>query len=464
MNCEDAANLANARLDGGLGPEETALLEIHLGECPACRAMVEATTLQDAMLRRAFAGRREAARELAERVIERMPGRRQRRIPWLAMGLSAAAGFAVAFAALRATMPIQRTVSVASTLPLITRTTQPSVAHLSLATGAVQFRCPGDAAWSAMPTGGTVPAGTKVRTGADVRCELVTADGSAIRMNANTEVAIASPRKFELSSGQTWSTVAHRATDDPFEAKAQAATFTALGTQFDLSLAEPTRVMLTVAEGKVKVGAAGASTVVDAGEQLTVAEGRLGDKQSVSNLAVATRWVNEILVMKGRDDPELAKRVDDLFAQIGQQKMSFMYEEEIRSLGDHCVIPLVRFIESDRSKDESAKRAVAARIVSDVAPAWAIPELIDLLADRSGEVRYYAALALHRLTGRDVGRSPDQWRADSWAACVAESESWKQWWGKNRERFPGVGPMQTPSEEKAPPVNVAKERAPLKKG
>jgi hypothetical protein len=334
----------------------------------------------------------------------------------------------------------------------------PAVGHLSLATGSVVFRCPGDSDWSAMPTGGAIAAGTCVKTGDDVRCEIVTTDGSQIRLNANSEVVVQEPRKFQLASGEAWSTVAHAAQMQPFCATASDATFTALGTQFDLSMAKPRKVTLTVAEGKVKVDLAGGAATVDAGERLAVAEGRLGEKQTANDLAVATRWVNEILVMKGRDDPELAKRVDDLFAQIGQQKMSFMYEEEIRALGDHCVIPLVRYIESDRSKGDAPKRVEAAKIVSDVAPPWAIGELIGLLSDKDGEVRYYAAVALRRLTGRDMERTPEQWKTDPWYACASSAETWKKWWDKNRERFPGA-PAGTGKESP-----VVKERAPLQKG
>jgi hypothetical protein len=209
----------------------------------------------------------------------------------------------------------------------------------------------------------------------------------------------------------------------------------------------------------VKVDLAGGAATVDAGERLAVADGRLGEKQTAHDLAVATRWVNEILVMKGRDDPELAKRVDDLFAQIGQQKMSSMYEEEIRALGDHCVIPLVRYVESDRSKNDAEKRVIAARIVSDVAPPWAIGELIGLLSDKDGEVRYWAAVALHRLTGHEFDRTAEQWKSDPWMACATSAETWKKWWEKNRERFPGAPAGQGSKESP-----VVKEPVPLQQG
>ena len=200
---------------------------------------------------------------------------------------------------------------------------------------------------------------------------------------------------------------------------------------------------------------------LQSGERLTVTEGHLGGKTAVDDLALATRWVNEILVMKGRDNPELARRIDDLFAQIGQHKMGFMFEDEIRRLGDHSVIPLTKYIESDRSKHEPAQRATAARIVSDVAPPWAIPNLIGLLQDGDGEVRYYAALGLRRLTGRDAGRAPEQWRKDDLFSCRQAATQWRGWWNENRANYPGSSSVDVPEPKE---LRLAREPIPMKKG
>ena len=102
---------------------------------------------------------------------------------------------------------------------------------------------------------------------------------------------------------------------------------------------------------------------VAAGQQLAVEDGRAGEPAQVDNLVAATRWLHELLMLKGRGDPELATRIDDLFAQIGETKMAYVYEQDIRALGDHCVLPLVRYIESDRSQtsSRSSKRSRSRR-------------------------------------------------------------------------------------------------------
>src|SRR5688572_14597166 len=103
MNCDDALNLISARLDGELSADRRAPLEEHLASCPACREVADGLDLQNAQLSRAFAPRRRAAGELAERVIGQLPAGTATRVTarrsfWAAWSpmLAAAAGFAVA--------------------------------------------------------------------------------------------------------------------------------------------------------------------------------------------------------------------------------------------------------------------------------------------------------------------------------------------------------------------------------
>ena len=73
MNCERAIALISARIDGELSPADSAALESHLAECPACAATAEAFELQDADMRHAFDKRRHQAGTVAERVAENLP-------------------------------------------------------------------------------------------------------------------------------------------------------------------------------------------------------------------------------------------------------------------------------------------------------------------------------------------------------------------------------------------------------
>jgi hypothetical protein len=159
--------------------------------------------------------------------------------------------------------------------------------------------------------------------------------------------------------------------------------------------------------------------------------------------------------MKGRDNAELSKRVDALLAAIGNEKMMYMYEDEIKALGDHCVLPLTRYVQSPLSTRDPGRRHHAARILTEMAQPWSIPELIELLKDNDGEIRFYAARALQRLAGRGMGRTPEQWREQNY---VNTYDEWRKWWQDNRERYP-VGPMgPTPASPNSPPMPETKAR------
>jgi ferric-dicitrate binding protein FerR (iron transport regulator) len=264
------------------------------------------------------------------------------------------------------------------------------------------------------------------------------ADGSTVRFNCATDAVLEDQRSFQISGGQMWSTVAKA--ESPFRVQAAGATVTAVGTQFDVQC-EARKATVRVAEGSTRVAAKDAQVKVDAGQMVHISDGSVGKVDRTYDLLVATRWVNELLVLKGRDSQELNRRVNDMLAQLGETKVRELYEDEIRSLGDHCVIPLARYLESDRSLGaaESEKRQRASRILSDLAQPWAIPDLIKLLEHSDGQVRSDAARALERLTGQDQGIRPEQWKNGA-GANQQGHERWQRWWQENRQRYPS-GPL-----------------------
>jgi ferric-dicitrate binding protein FerR (iron transport regulator) len=481
VNCEQADNLIGARVDREISEPDRARLEDHLAACPGCRATAAAMEGLDAELDRAFAGRRQAAAGVAERVMAEFhatgaDGARviaSRSNAWAQWGrpiLAAAAGFALAVVLLRGPWrePASggrlaigpATTAVNSAGPTTQRA--PAIGQLALATGAVFVCPPASQEWQALASGGAVDAGMRVRTGPKVRCELRMADGSEVRLNAETEVTLRSPRRVEVAGGQVFSSVRRQETGEAFVVLAQpaGATLTALGTAFDVSCASGGKAAtLTVVEGSVKLTAGAGEDVIKGGETVRVADGRLEDKRQVESLMRATQWVDEILVMKGRDNAELARRIDDIFAQLGHDKMWYMNAQEVRRLGDHCVVPLARYIQSDRSQKtegDRMKRKEAARIIADVATSSSVPELINLLADQDGEVRYAAARALQRLTGQTQGLNAEQWRDQSLMTCAPSVAQWHEWWGRNKGRFPGADP------DAVKPVDVAKGPVDLK--
>ncbi|HSI37412.1 MAG TPA: FecR domain-containing protein [Tepidisphaeraceae bacterium] len=478
MTCQQSQLLMSARVDGELPPDQSVSLDAHLAECAACQDELVALLQDHSSLRTAFAERRLSAVAVAERAIAQIadpptlalpPARSRTARRILTPLLAAAAGFALAILIFR---PWHHPTPPVAQQPVPNAPAVDPVARLALATGQVDIRPPGAAEFFVCPTGGTIEPGTVVRTGPKVRCELRMTDGSDVRLNDSTQVTVHSARKLDLAGGQLFSAVAKvadttggRPAQFVVTATPADVSLVALGTEFDVSCTPAhKRATLTVVEGSVRVDGAGASpsdSVVKAGEAVTLAGGSMADRRQVRSLVAATAWVDELLVMKGRDNPELARRLDDLLAQLGHQKMQYLAAQDVRRLGDHCVVPLTRFIQSDASKtgaDPQHRRREAARIVADVATTSSLPELINLLADGDGEVRFHAARALERLTGQNQGRRPEQWRDQAWMTCTPTVEAWHGWWAKNKSVFPGCDPDAVrPLKAIAAPENIEKK-------
>jgi ferric-dicitrate binding protein FerR (iron transport regulator) len=464
MDCEHALNLISAQLDGELPASDRPALDVHLASCESCRAAARALRQQDAALRQALAPYREVASVVAGRTIAQLRPVAPPsviRLPWVPMILAAAAGFLLAVAIFRPWSPSDRLVTSgrASTPPRIDSQNGKPISterasgridvasskvppshdtktQLVFAKGAIEMLAPGDEAWRPLATGGTIDPATRVRTDGSGRCEFRTPDGSEIRLNGNTELVFHSNRQLELARGQVWSSVAEAAEPYQIDVPQAKAKVTALGTQFDLA-SSLLATVLTVVQGTTRVEGMGSPVDIHFGEQAKIVGGAIAQRNRVYDLVVATSWVHEILMLKGHDNAELAKRMDEMLAQIGNVKMRFMVEKEILQLGDHCVLPLTRFIQSEGSKQDRQKRANAARILAKIARPWSVEDLIGLLADSDREVRFHAANALERLTdGQTHGLTPDQWRDAASDKRAAALQQWRAWWGEHKELFP----------------------------
>lgn len=445
MECRECAELLDAWTDGELDAAQRTDLETHLTACADCREMADRSRAQRSELEQAFESRRQNVVQVQKIALERiraeavrsdeesvsLPSQRaatgssgvRNHIPsWLALATAAAVGFVLAVLVFR---PWKNNAPVA----------EPAVAQLAMVTGPVEILPPKATDWSTAAAGASITQGTRIRTGQNVRCELLTPDGSKVRMNAETSVRFASARDVQLESGQVW--ICNLDTCYPFKVEADKTKVTSDQGQFDL-VCHPPETLLTVARGAANLRCPSGGEKVESGESARVVDGAVTERGHIGDVVFATRWVNEILVRKGRDDAEVNERVNDLLAQIGQSKISNLYEEEVRSLGDSCVLPLLRYLQSDRSKGQEHKRLEAARILADIAPPWSIPELIELLTDDDNRVRGLAATGLTRLTGYTQGLSPEQWRSTPWADCKSTYQQWQAWWTENKHRFPGA--------------------------
>ncbi|HEV3006785.1 MAG TPA: FecR domain-containing protein [Pirellulales bacterium] len=462
MDCSAALDLLNAWLDGEIEASDRTALEAHLAGCGDCRAAADALKLQDAELLRAFARRRLAVESVSHSAIvaiARETGRVRAPRGWSSLVTAAAAGFLLAVGLLRPWGTSREAPPLRVEAPPLVESVRPIV-RLALATGPTEVRPAQDMAggpipWFTCPESSSIEFPACVRTGADTCCELDTTDGCQLRLNADTEVRLKQPRRVELDHGQLWSSVAEG--ERPFEIETADAQVSASCAKFDLRCPSDETV-LTVVEGEATVQSGGAVRNVAAGEQVTIVGGRISEEHHLADPLFDTRWIHDLLVLKGQNDPELAGRLNDLLAQIGRAKLSLMYEDEIRRLGEPAVWPLLRFLSSSGADDEPQTRAIAARIAADLAPPRAVPELIELLADQNAQVRAEIARALERLTGRDQGRPADQWRAD-WLSCEPTQLQWRQWWAERQRRNP-PSPSESPSANPRQNEPMQKARSP----
>lgn len=409
MNCDTVHEKLGAFADGERPVDSEAAL--HLASCPDCRAALEALRAAHAELGAAFAPLRARRLSLEERVAAAARaaggGRMSPARRILPLAAAAAAGFLIGAAVFGPWRPPGG---------------GEAVARRGVATGAVEAMPPRSGAWSPLAEGEPIAPGTRVRTAPESKCSLLAADGSEVRLDAASEIRAESARAFELASGRIFTIVAKRiGAPERFTVSTPEGTIEAVGTSLDIHRIEPApdapaHVRVTVVEGAARVGA----DSIEAGTAALVAGGAVTRREPVANLVRATLWLNEILALRGPDDAEFTARVDAMLAEIGQTKMRFLAEAEIRSLGDHCALPLLRHVTSAASRADAHSRRNAARILADIAPPTLAMDLVFLLEDGDGDVRAAAARGLARLTGETLGRDDAFWKSGDSAAGAAD--------------------------------------------
>jgi hypothetical protein len=466
MNCNESRGLLSAWNDRQLQPADRDRLEEHLQECAECRAAAENTRELHADLVRAFESPRAAAARSAEQVIAAIPQMatpRQLIVParsphWTSLGLALALGFLLALLVFPPGKPRQVAPDFRATprdglagMPPTTAEAPP-VARLVMATApeGVEYDDRTRGAWQPVASLAhfTCPSDGSVRTNDNVRCELETSAGCVVRMNSGTEIVFHSAACVELKRGEIWCrstseaplevlpslppTVVERAATNGAASKwsctaADAACLLCVAPSGD-------KVRVTAAAGNISVKARDESLQLEPSETATITRERV-DRDRSSDRLLAASWMQPLLIRKGRADRELAERVEDLLGGIGESEHSELYEAEIRSLGEYGVLPLLRYMASPRAGADGQRRFVAMRIVSDLAPPWAIGDLVGLLMHPDADVRSLSAAALQRLTKQTQGVVPETWRGDraDWEPAAA---AWQTWWNKNRDRYP----------------------------
>jgi ferric-dicitrate binding protein FerR (iron transport regulator) len=460
--------MLSAWVDRQLVPEDRAQLEAHLRECASCRTAEErARELHSELLRAFETSRAQAARigEQARAEVQRLASLEQaraksRRPDWISVGLAMALGFLMAVLFFppwksRQSGPGLRKSPGDGMAKSPTGPPQispaPTAARLVLASASegIEYHDRSGDAWQ--PVADVLhfqcPSEGCVRTHDNVRCELVTAEGGVVRMNGLTEVAFHSAGRVELKRGQIWCRAAPQAPLEILPSAASTAveqarpspaqcawSCTAADAACLLCVAESgEQVQVTATAGNVSVKARDESVQLAPSETATITRDRIA-RDGAGDRLLASSWMQPLLVRKGHSDRELAERVGDLLAQLDGSSQSELYEADLRSLGEYGMLPLLRYVATTGSDSDGPRRFAAMRIICDLAPPWAIGELVGLLDHSDADVRFLSALALKRLTNQTQGIVTETWRGDraAWEPAIA---AWQAWWNAHAHRY-----------------------------
>jgi len=457
MQCDAIQPQLSAALDGELSPDERAEVDRHLLDCPACRGILSDLQTLDLDLRRSTVSLRESAPRLAAATAARLPlnvstfDRRWRFRTAIIAAIAMACGFLLAVLLLGEARenpaPGVDSSPVATAPPEIS----PAPAIIRVATGPVEIAATTPPEWRTVdqPDGFACRPGVAVRTLPATVCEIETAGGATVRMNAATELAFVAANDVQLTRGEIWCRTPDacdlKVTPVRGEPSSNAPVSLVLGPDAASCLfccpSATAAARISVASGQVEIVSPDRTEVLAAGRSVEFRDGTMEPATSGGD-AASERWMHPLLIRKGPNDSELAARVNSLLAEVGRSKLSYLRERDLRSLGEYGALPLLRFLQSKSNGDDAERRQTAASILGDVAPAWMIAELIDLLADSDPTVRVSSATALKRLTGQTLGVEPQSW-GESGRDLAPALAQWRTWWESERHAYPSPPPGVT---------------------
>lgn len=351
-----------------------------------------------------------------------------------------------------------------------------SVARVVHLTGPLAFQRNAAADWQSITPSEipnfSCPREGCVRTEPGALCELETEAGDSIRLNEGTEVMFRSSEEIELRRGQVWCRVSEHgrlrilpvkntrqsqaAPDGPTRALLDPYVINCATSSQCLTTHPPGgQLQVMPAARGVEIALNGVQHELAPGQTYTLSNGELSPHQSTEDWLISSRWMQPLLVLNGHNNIELQQRVAELLFQIGRTKVALMYEDDLRSLGEFGALPLLRYVQNEKSRQEPVHRHTAVRILVDTAAVWMVPELIELTSDSDAFVRSSAGRALARLTGQDSDLASTNWQADGsrWTSAV---DSWRRWWNVNQFSCHQPPEVRGPSAQVPPPLLKAR--------
>lgn len=404
MKCEQCSTHLSDYLDDELKMELSSQVSDHLEECQQCRSELEELRGVDQQMQQLrLPGQGidavvTALEPATPSTTSTAGGRIGREWPWYLMA-AIAASIVMALLAIR---PSDREPE-----PL------PVAGRMVRATGSVELLPPGAQQWQRISPHEATPMrdGARVRTRPSVACEIETSAQAKLRLDQQTELILHSADRVEVVKGQVWCRTSDSRplqvdTSAPFKepGNPQAALPFSMtcpsDSEFQWNVGEDLSVCQSLsAEQQTDWQFPDFRCPVGPGERVTVDQ-QNNVQRSDSYVPATKLWQLPLLSINQAVDRELEEIVESMLVNIGRTKAGYMNEAQIRQLGPPGAIPLLAYVQSDRSRELAAVRHHAMRIAAELVDQSGADRLKELSRDDDQVVANYASEALKRVETR----------------------------------------------------------------
>jgi len=406
MNCERLPLLLNAALDDELTPADAIVLQRHLAQCPACREEFQEWQALDQDLKNALSA--PVADPVVERVMRAISSGPPEKVH-LASNASQRPPIPATRGSRLALLAVVSSLVVAAVFVLQISSATPAIAEIAMATGPIEFKPANAADWIAADGKSRVhlPANSRVRTQSNSLCEIHTRSDAVVRLNQETELVLRRPEVVELVAGELWC----RAPETSSIKISGSAAASPIGRPSVFTCPSSTEMQwrtmpdqaltcVDVAAAPVTIQSNDASCTLQPGESVTFAGGKLSATAQHTDPLAATGWQLPLLALREPLDGELQQRLQQVLALVGRSKMAFLYEEQIRQLGPSGLLPLLAFVRSPESRENSELRVRAMSYAAEMATEAALPLFEALRHDDDPVIKKLANQAIARLQSR----------------------------------------------------------------
>ena len=292
-----------------------------------------------------------------------------------------------------------------------------TIGRLHQVRGTVQVLRANEEVWESMPQSTPVSSGDQLQTAADSMCELITSNGGLVRIDQSSRCALVSPQEVSVQSGRIWCKSGEhemRVLLDPKNETTQVQ---------DTTSTKSAVVELPAQTGLSCSSTSALTSFVCFGERATLREDD-GTVESLkqwdeAQLASPTDHSQLIrcdpnsvnqgvldailwqlpLMIESDDFHDLILLLKNVLVDetVGDIKLSYFYESQIRDLGPSGALPLLAYVESETSKGLPVKRLRGMNIACDIADRTSIDRLHRLSKDSDAQIRELANQTLDRL-------------------------------------------------------------------